>query len=69
MPTDADPIPIRTSLSEIYSSSVLLSQGKRWDSLAQKFEQTYGHAPEYIVRAPGRVNVIGVRSPFLFCFR
>lgn len=59
----SDPIPVRDSLSDIYSSSVLLPQGQRWDALAAKFKETYGEAPQYVARAPGRVNVIGVR-PF-----
>ncbi|KAM0788712.1 hypothetical protein ACM66B_002807 [Microbotryomycetes sp. NB124-2] len=33
--------------------------GQRWDQLAQSFERDYGVKPQKIVRAPGRVNIIG----------
>ena len=29
------------------------------DTVIQKFNEVYGYAPQYIVRAPGRANLIG----------
>src|SRR5215213_10200217 len=29
------------------------------DHITQTFQETFGHAPEHIVRAPGRVNLLG----------
>lgn len=57
MPTS--PLPIATSLDEVYTPGSLLHQGERWDQLAQTFEKEYGVKPQKVARAPGRVNVIG----------
>ena len=32
------------------------------ESVLKFFEEKYGNAPEYLVRAPGRVNLIGAPS-------
>ena len=32
---------------------------KRWQRVIQTFKQRHGHVPSHIVRAPGRVNVLG----------
>ncbi|EAQ88396.1 hypothetical protein CHGG_05015 [Chaetomium globosum CBS 148.51] len=55
----AGPVPIAHSLSDIYTSDALPSQTKRWNRLLAKFESLHGRAPEFVSRAPGRVNVIG----------
>lgn len=57
-----DPIPVHAALSDVYSSAALLAQGERWDRLAKRFVEAYGEHPLYTARAPGRVNVVGVRS-------
>ena len=34
------------------------------DSVLKFFEKEYGNAPEYLVRAPGRVNLIGEHTDY-----
>ena len=34
------------------------------DSVLKFFEEEYGNAPEYLVRAPGRVNLIGEHTDY-----
>lgn len=58
----ASPLPLATSLDEVYTPGSLLHQGQRWDQLAQAFENEYGLKPQKVARAPGRVNVIGELS-------
>ncbi|WVQ78456.1 galactokinase [Cryptococcus sp. DSM 104549] len=54
------PVPYFNSLAEIYpTQAAVFREGQRWNTLATKFEALYGSKPEYIVRAPGRVNVLG----------
>ncbi|KAK3292092.1 ribosomal protein S5 domain 2-type protein [Chaetomium fimeti] len=55
----AGPVPIAHSLGDIYTPDALPSQTKRWNGLLAKFESLNGHAPEFVSRAPGRVNIIG----------
>lgn len=55
----AGPVPIAHSLEDIYTSDALSTQTKRWSALLSKFESIYGHAPEFVARSPGRVNIIG----------
>ena len=48
----------------VFSSSEELSQGSqvnkaRYDNLVSSFEAKYGRKPEFLARAPGRVNIIG----------
>ena len=48
----------------VFSSTEELSQGSqvnksRYDSIVSSFESKYGRKPEFLARAPGRVNVIG----------
>ncbi|OXG38945.1 galactokinase [Cryptococcus neoformans Bt15] len=54
------PITVFNSLQEIYpSASAVLREGQRWNTLLARFQEQFGEAPAYIVRAPGRVNVLG----------
>ncbi|KAG9125688.1 galactokinase, partial [Ceratobasidium sp. 392] len=53
------PIPIITALNELQGSIHALVSGPRWAHLADEFEKRFGHKPTHIVRAPGRVNLIG----------
>ncbi|KAJ2722888.1 galactokinase [Coemansia sp. Benny D115] len=46
------------SLDEIYSLNVD-GQTKRYEQLVESFEKLYGSKPDFIARAPGRVNIIG----------
>lgn len=56
----SDPVPLVGSLDKIYSPAGVLKNGKRWDDLATKFADAYsGSKPDFIARAPGRVNLIG----------
>ncbi|SPO44433.1 related to GAL1 - galactokinase [Moesziomyces antarcticus] len=55
-----DPVPLVGSLDSIYSPAGVLKNGKRWNELATKFAQAFnGEQPDFIARAPGRVNLIG----------
>ncbi|KAF8910540.1 ribosomal protein S5 domain 2-type protein [Gymnopilus junonius] len=54
------PIPIYTTLSEVFGSvEASLPHAVRWNNLAEEFERRFGRKPQYIARAPGRVNLIG----------
>ncbi|KIR39238.1 galactokinase [Cryptococcus deuterogattii Ram5] len=54
------PIPDFKSLQEIYpSASAILRESQRWNALLARFQERFGEAPTYVVRAPGRVNVLG----------
>ncbi|SPO23501.1 related to GAL1 - galactokinase [Ustilago trichophora] len=56
----SDPVPIVSSLDEIYSPAGILKNGTRWDDLAKQFSTAFnGDKPDFIARAPGRVNLIG----------
>lgn len=55
--TDADTTSVFSSLSEFSQGSEV--NLLRYKNLVQKFSETYGHAPKFIARAPGRVNLIG----------
>ena len=51
----ADPVPVYTSLKSIYETP----DEARYANIAKVFRDTFGTAPEFFVRAPGRVNIIG----------
>lgn len=54
------PIPIYTNLNHLYANlGTTLNHAERWNTLVEEFEKRYGRKPEYIARAPGRINVIG----------
>ncbi|ODN98441.1 galactokinase [Cryptococcus wingfieldii CBS 7118] len=54
------PIPVFNSIEDIYpSDSAVVRERQRWTSLKNKFGEKFGGQPVYIVRAPGRVNVLG----------
>ncbi|WVQ71790.1 galactokinase [Cryptococcus sp. DSM 104548] len=54
------PIPVFKSIEDIYpSDSAVVRERQRWTSLKSKFGEKFGGSPTYIVRAPGRVNVLG----------
>ncbi|CAH7677081.1 N-acetylgalactosamine kinase [Phakopsora pachyrhizi] len=49
-----------SSLEDIYTSSSVSSQAIRWGNLINCFNKTFHtQSPDFIARAPGRVNVIG----------
>ncbi|ORX33774.1 ribosomal protein S5 domain 2-type protein [Kockovaella imperatae] len=54
------PVPIFNDLSEIYPSrEAVLREGQRWNDLSKSFKTAYGDEPAFIIRAPGRVNILG----------
>ncbi|KAI8335737.1 galactokinase [Chlamydoabsidia padenii] len=52
-------VPTVESLDAIYTAASVAKQGVRYNKLIETFKQTYGRAPDFIVRSPGRVNLIG----------
>ncbi|MCO5589783.1 hypothetical protein L7F22_043752 [Adiantum nelumboides] len=58
--TTQDPIPLVDGLDRIYSKQRLSKEGQRWDSLNAQFKEEFdGDSPNFIARAPGRVNLMG----------
>ncbi|KAJ2866216.1 galactokinase [Coemansia aciculifera] len=51
-------IPIVSALDDVYAGN-LLQHGARYQALTEAFIETYGAMPDFIARAPGRVNIIG----------
>ena len=41
-----------------------MRDAERLQELAEKFEELYGSKPEFAVRAPGRVNLIGEHTDY-----
>lgn len=59
-------VPTKSALADIYPEDAVESQSKRWRTLLKTFQDTYGKAPDFVSRSPGRVNIIGeVRSAYL----
>ncbi|GAA5796697.1 galactokinase [Helicostylum pulchrum] len=52
-------IPSYDSLDKIYDPAALLKQGERYNKLVSQFEKLHGRKAEFVVRSPGRVNLIG----------
>lgn len=60
MTSNGNNIPIVHSLSDVYPIGHLEEcQEEKYKAIESKFIQMYGTAPEFYVRAPGRVNLIG----------
>ncbi|PWY98565.1 Galactokinase [Testicularia cyperi] len=58
--TVSDPVPLAGSLDSIYSKAGVLKNAKRWEGLTAKFSELFdGQKPDFVARAPGRVNIIG----------
>ncbi|PWN46671.1 Galactokinase [Violaceomyces palustris] len=56
----SDPVPLVSSLSDIYSPAGVAKSALRWDRLASQFSKAFNQSqPDFIARAPGRVNLIG----------
>ncbi|MBW0491128.1 hypothetical protein O181_030843 [Austropuccinia psidii MF-1] len=53
------PVLAAKSLEEIYTQPSLPAQTTRWASLTELFKKNYSHLPQFVARAPGRVNIIG----------
>ena len=54
-----EPVPITRTIDALYPSANLPSQKERWQNLLAHFQETYGKAPNFVARSPGRVNLIG----------
>jgi galactokinase len=56
-------VPWVESLEDVYgdgiSPEVPAEYAQRFKNLIQTFEKTFGRAPDYVSRSPGRVNIIG----------
>ncbi|KAF8980254.1 galactokinase, partial [Entomortierella lignicola] len=52
-------IPVIDDISVLYSEPKIASARARWTDLSIHFEKEYGRMPDFIARAPGRVNLIG----------
>jgi len=46
-------------LGEVYTQNSLKNQASRWTRLLETFKKHYAHPPDFVARAPGRVNIIG----------
>jgi hypothetical protein len=52
-----EPIPVYNTLADVFGGvEASLPHAKRWNGLAEHFEQRYGRKPACIARAPGRVK-------------
>lgn len=49
----------RCQTSCVSSDSANAHDRQRWNELVNKFKELYGHAPSHVIRAPGRVNILG----------
>ena len=54
---DGDAPPVFHALEDFTQGS--RQNGQRYERLAAKFEERYGCKPDFVARAPGRVNIIG----------
>jgi galactokinase/N-acetylgalactosamine kinase len=54
---EKEPVPVYSTLADVFGSvRASLPHAKRWNDLAEQFEQRFGKKPAYIARAPGRVK-------------
>ncbi|KAL8941355.1 MAG: hypothetical protein Q9216_002294 [Gyalolechia sp. 2 TL-2023] len=52
-------VPVLDSIDNLYPEANISSQKERWQNLLDHFEEKYGRKPVFVVRSPGRVNLIG----------
>lgn len=53
------PVPVATSLADIYPPAAIAVETPRWNNLLATFAHEFGHPAQFISRSPGRVNIIG----------
>lgn len=54
------PIPVHRAIKDFAQSTAsALQTAHSWNKLVNQFEHQYGNSPTHIIRAPGRVNIIG----------
>ncbi|GJN89843.1 hypothetical protein Rhopal_002832-T1 [Rhodotorula paludigena] len=57
---ESQPLPLASSLSDVYTPAALEHEKQRWADLFDGFKKEFGAgAPQKVARAPGRVNIIG----------
>lgn len=57
---ESQPLPLASSLSDVYTPAALEHEKQRWADLFDGFKREFGAgAPQKVARAPGRVNIIG----------
>ncbi|KAK9767978.1 galactokinase [Basidiobolus ranarum] len=52
-------LPIAHSVSDIYPGNSVSAQSIRFKNLLERFQEKYGRKADFVVRSPGRVNIIG----------
>ncbi|ORX84003.1 galactokinase [Basidiobolus meristosporus CBS 931.73] len=52
-------LPIAHSVSDIYPENSISTQSERFKLLLDRFQELYGRRADFVVRSPGRVNIIG----------
>lgn len=63
-----DFIPVVEQLKDIYrdvKEGPGGDQEERYKALVRRFQQSFGHKPDFFARAPGRVNLIGEHIDYL----
>ncbi|OBZ88870.1 Galactokinase [Choanephora cucurbitarum] len=55
----SSPVPSFDTLDKIYDPTAVPKQDKRYKHLIAEFEKVHGRKVDFIVRSPGRVNLIG----------
>ena len=64
--TPAKAVPTFSSLNDIYgSSSQLRRQRLRYKNICARYRALYNEEPEFIIRAPGRANIIGEHIDYM----
>lgn len=48
-----------TDLADIYTPDALSAEQTRWTAFLSSFENTYSRSAQFVIRCPGRVNLIG----------
>ncbi|EFP81724.1 galactokinase [Puccinia graminis f. sp. tritici CRL 75-36-700-3] len=59
MAVDGELVLFPDSLEQVYTQASVNKQSKRWSQLTETFKKSYAHPPQFVARAPGRVNIIG----------
>jgi len=62
----SEPVPEVLTIEEIYPPEFTGAQKQRWEHLLAEFKERFGAPADYVARSPGRVNIIGEVTTFLF---
>ncbi|KAI9608752.1 hypothetical protein H4Q26_004939 [Puccinia striiformis f. sp. tritici PST-130] len=54
-----DEVLLPSSLDQVYTQASVKNQSRRWSHLVETFKDSFSLSPQFIARAPGRVNIIG----------